>query len=148
MKRIASSANFNDAKKFTNSSGRKTAIPSLRDFNPLEIAELTGHANPESISSYSENPMEKNAHKLSGFADKPASVSSLSSRNVLADLQQPQQPQSLQVSLADSPAINVPIASSNPGLLRGAVSGLFTVVTFNNSPVNILINLEANLDRS
>ena len=46
--------------KFTNSSGRKTVIQALRDdFNPLEISELTGHANSESISSYSHNPLEK-----------------------------------------------------------------------------------------
>ncbi|KAK3730140.1 hypothetical protein QZH41_015850, partial [Actinostola sp. cb2023] len=46
--------------KFTNSSGRKTAIQSLRgEFSPLEIAELTGHANSDSISSYSHNPLEK-----------------------------------------------------------------------------------------
>ena len=43
--------------KFTYSSGRKTVIQALcDDFNPLEISELTGHANPESISSYSHKP--------------------------------------------------------------------------------------------
>jgi len=48
MQNIASIA-FLDG-KFTNSSGRKTAIQSLRDdFDPLEISELTGHANPESM---------------------------------------------------------------------------------------------------
>ncbi|KAK2556976.1 hypothetical protein P5673_020819 [Acropora cervicornis] len=58
MQSIASIASLYG--KFTNSSGRKTVIQSLRDdFDPLEISELTGHANPESISSYSHNPLEK-----------------------------------------------------------------------------------------
>ena len=38
--------------KFTNSSGCKTVIQSLReDFHPLEISELTSHANPYSIGT-------------------------------------------------------------------------------------------------
>ncbi|KAK3746503.1 hypothetical protein QZH41_001762 [Actinostola sp. cb2023] len=57
--------------KFTNSSGRKTAIQSPRgEFSPLEIAELTGHANSDSISSYSHNPLEKQrriSNKLAGY---------------------------------------------------------------------------------
>ena len=33
--------------KFTNSSGRKTVFQALRDdFDPREISELTGHADP------------------------------------------------------------------------------------------------------
>ena len=52
MKTIASIASLYG--KFTNSSGRKTIIQSLpEDFHPLEISELTGHANPDPISSYS-----------------------------------------------------------------------------------------------
>ena len=58
--------------KFTNSSGRKTVIQSLREeFHPLEIPELTSHANPYSISSYSHNPLEKQrrmSNKLAGFS--------------------------------------------------------------------------------
>ena len=51
--------------KFTNSSGCKTVIQALRDdFHPLEISELTGHANSESISSYSHNPLEKQRRML------------------------------------------------------------------------------------
>ena len=47
--------------KFTNLSGRKTVIQSLRDdFHPLKISELTGQANPDSISSYSDNPSKNN----------------------------------------------------------------------------------------
>ena len=46
MKTIASIASLD--RKFTNSSGRKTVIQSLReDFHPFEISELTGHANPD-----------------------------------------------------------------------------------------------------
>jgi hypothetical protein len=69
MRKIAFTAEMTG--KFTNTSGRKTSIQSLRDeCTPLEIAELTGHANPESISSYSHNPLEKQrimSNKLSGF---------------------------------------------------------------------------------
>ena len=70
MKTIASIASLDG--KFTNSSGRKTVIESLRkDFHPLEISELTGHANPDSISSYSHNPLEKQrriSNNLAGFS--------------------------------------------------------------------------------
>ena len=59
MKTIASIASLDG--KFTNSSGRKTVIQSLReDSHPLEISELTGHANPDSISSYTHNPLKNN----------------------------------------------------------------------------------------
>lgn len=58
--------------KFTNSSGRKTVIQSLcEDFHPLEISELAGHTNPDSISSYSHNPLGKQrrmSNKLAGFS--------------------------------------------------------------------------------
>ena len=58
MQNIASIASLDG--KFSNSSGRKTVIQALRyDFDPLEISKLTGHANPESISSYSHNHQEK-----------------------------------------------------------------------------------------
>ena len=70
MKTIAYIASLDG--KFTNSSGRKTVIQSLReDFHPLEISELTSHANPYSIPSYSDNPLEKQrrmSNKLAGFS--------------------------------------------------------------------------------
>ncbi|KAK3745836.1 hypothetical protein QZH41_004306 [Actinostola sp. cb2023] len=70
MKIIATTAGLDG--KYSNSSGRKTMIQSLRDdFHPLEICELTGHANPESISSYSHNPLEKQrrmSNHLAGFS--------------------------------------------------------------------------------
>ena len=52
--------------KFTNSSGRETVSAHGDDFDPLGISELTGHANPESISK----PREKQrrmSNKLAGF---------------------------------------------------------------------------------
>ena len=40
--------------KISNTTGRKTAIQALRGkFDPLEISELTGHADPCSTASYS-----------------------------------------------------------------------------------------------
>ena len=50
MKTIAYIASLDG--KFTNSSGHKTVIQSLpEDFHPLEISELTSHANPYSIGT-------------------------------------------------------------------------------------------------
>ena len=70
MKTIAYIASLDG--KFANSSGRKIVIQSLReDFHPLEISELTSHAHPYSISSYSHNPLEKQrrmSNKLAGFS--------------------------------------------------------------------------------
>ena len=70
--------------KFTNSSGRKTVIQALRDdFDPLEISELTGHANSETISSYSHNPLDKQrriSKKLAGFNPSTTTTNSDSSR--------------------------------------------------------------------
>lgn len=59
MKRMSEIAGIQNEGNFTNSSGRKTAIQSLRGhFDPLTISELTGHANPTSIQSYSHNSLE------------------------------------------------------------------------------------------
>ena len=45
---------------FTNSNGPKKVIQALcGDFDPMEISKLTGNTNPESIYSYSHNPLEK-----------------------------------------------------------------------------------------
>ena len=56
MKRMAELAEIQDEGRFTNSSGRKTSIQTLHGhFDPLAISELTGHANPSSIQSYSHN---------------------------------------------------------------------------------------------
>ena len=59
MKRMAETADIQNEGNFTNTSGRKTAIQSLRGhFDPLAISELTGHANPSSIQSYSHNSVQ------------------------------------------------------------------------------------------
>ena len=56
--------------KFTNSSGRKTVAQALRDdLDPLEISELAGHTNPESISSQSHNSLEKQRLMSNKLAD-------------------------------------------------------------------------------
>ena len=69
--------------KLTNSSGRKTVMQALRDdFDPLEISELTGYANPESISSYIHNPLGKQrrmSNKLPGFNPSTPTTNSYSS---------------------------------------------------------------------
>ena len=140
MKQIADKAGLKG--KFTNSSGRKTTVQLLRDeFHPLEISELTGHANAESISSYSHNPLEKQrqmSNKLSGYSN-PSSSSTSSSSSVAVAVGQPSmnmaQPQDVQNRRFDS-----------CDFLAGAVSGLFTEAHFNNSPVNIAINLHASVN--
>ena len=59
MKRMAEKAEIKNEGNFTNTSGRKTAIQSLRGhFDPLAISELTGHASPSSIQSYSHNSIQ------------------------------------------------------------------------------------------
>ena len=70
MKNMASTASLEG--KITNTSGRKTVIQSLRgEFDPLEISELTSHADPKSISSYSHNlkaQQRRMSNKLAGFS--------------------------------------------------------------------------------
>ena len=59
MKRMAEKAKIKNEGNFTNTSGRKTAIQSLRGhFDPLAISELIGHANPSSIQSYSHDSIQ------------------------------------------------------------------------------------------
>lgn len=65
-------------------------------------------------------------------------------RNALAEIQHPRA--AVDVNIHNDPLSNPAIGHNNPGFLSGAVSGLFSGVTFNNSPVNININLQANLD--
>ena len=81
MQSIASIASLDG--KFTNSSGCKTVIQALRDdFDPLEISGLTGHANSESISSNSHNPLDKQrrmSNKLAGFNPSMTTTNSDSS---------------------------------------------------------------------
>jgi len=140
--------------KFTNSSGRKTAIQSLRgEFSPLEIAELTGHANSDSISSYSHNPLEKQrrmSNKLAGYT--PA----ITATNTIVTSATETTTSSASSAISSSTSTNptmlcpaVPQARNvgSFGCLTEAVSGLFTDATFNNSTVNISINLQSNVGR-
>jgi len=56
---MAQKAEIDNEGKFTDTSGRKTAIQSLRDhFDPVAISELTGRANPSSIQSYSHKSIQ------------------------------------------------------------------------------------------
>ena len=115
-------------------SGRKTVIQSLReDFHPLEISELTSHANPYSISSYSHNPLEKQrrmSNKLAGFSKSTtttvkAAKACGSPRN-------------------NATAMATAMDNGSDGLTARALDGLFSNVSFNNSPVNISITLQTN----
>ena len=150
MQKIASIASLDG--KFTNSSGRKTVIQSLRkEFNPLEISELTGHADPNSMSSYSHNPAEKQRrmfNKLAGFtpsattttndAGNTSSTSPQLWTEVVGDSSASALPPSVQKRVHDKGSY-----SEYP---MKALSGLFTGVAFNNSPVNISINFQSNVN--
>ena len=131
--------------KFTNSSGHKTAIQALRDdFNPLEISELTGHANSESISSYSHNPLEKQrrmSNKLAGFNPSTTTANSDSSHALREIVLNSSAPPSNTAATSNRDSS----ASRSSYLMAGAVGGMFTGVTFNNSPVNISINFQSNM---
>jgi len=137
--------------KFTNSSGRKTVIQSLRDeFHPLEISELTGHADPGSIASCSHNPLEKQrrmSNKLAGFSSTVTTTTNAnrgSSTQVLREV------------TVNSPALPTTVENntttindddSHSAFTARALGGLFTGVTFTNSPVNISISFQSNLNK-
>ena len=58
MKNMVKIAGIENEGHFAPSTGRKTAIQSLRSkFDPVTISELTGHADPASVLQYSHNPM-------------------------------------------------------------------------------------------
>ena len=128
MQSIASIASLDG--KFTNSSGRKTVIQALRDdFDPLEISELTGHANPLSISSYSHNPLEKQrrmSNKLAGLNPSTTTTNS-DSRHALQELV----PNSSAPPSNTAATSNREISASRSSYqMAGAVGGMFTGVTF------------------
>jgi len=144
MKTIASTAEITG--KFSNSSGSKTAIQSLRgEFHPLEISELTGHANVDSISSYSHNPLERQrqmSHRLSGYTTSTTNSSTtINDQNVSTDI-------AVIVPAAtdvvDSAAIHGDRQDvRKSGFLAGTIGSLFKDVHFSHSPVNISINLQS-----
>ncbi|KAK3751382.1 hypothetical protein QZH41_002573 [Actinostola sp. cb2023] len=149
MKIIATTAGLDG--KYSNSSGRKTVIQSLRDdFHPLEICELTGHANPESISSYSHNPLEKQrrmSNHLAGFSTANSTTTNAtangdsrsSASNVLVEIENAR-------SLASQRVENTAKDNSSTPFPTGALAGLFSDVTFNNSPITISINLQSSVN--
>ena len=111
--------------------------------DPLEISKLTGHANPESIASYSHNPLEKQrrmSNKLAGFNPSTTTTNSYSShplREIVLN-------SSAQPSNTAATSSRDSSANRSSYLMAGAVGGMFTGVTFNNSPVNISINFQSN----
>ena len=148
MQSIASIASLDG--KFTNSSGRKTVIQALHDdFDPLEISQLTGHASPESISSYSHNPL-----KNSGDCRISWPVST-QARQLSTAINSYSSHALREIVLKSSASPSNTAATSNSDsnavrssyLMTGAVDGMFTAVTFNNSPVssNISINFQSNM---
>ncbi|KAK3740642.1 hypothetical protein QZH41_000145 [Actinostola sp. cb2023] len=149
MKTIASTAELTG--KFSNSSGRKTAIQSLRgEFHPLEISELTGHANVDSISSYSHNPLERQrqmSHRLSGYTTSTTNSSTTTNdQNVSTDI-------AVIVPAAtdvvDSAAIHGDRQDvRKSGFLAGTIGSLFKDVHFSHSPVNISINLQSHVNNT
>ena len=125
MKTIASIASLDG--KFTNSSGRKTVIQSLReDFHPLEISELT-------ISSYSHNPLEKQqrmSNKLAGFS------SSTTTTVTAANASGGPHTEALREVYVNSPALPSVVGNNtaamdngSDGLTARALGGLFTNVS-------------------
>jgi len=131
--------------KFTNSSCRKIAIQALRDnFDPLEISELTGHANPESISSYSHNSLEKQRRmsiKLAGFNPSTTTTTSELSHVLREIVLNSSAPPSNTAATSNRDSS----ASRSSYLMAGTVCGMFTGVTFDNYPVNISINFQSNM---
>jgi len=131
--------------KFTNSSGRKTVIQALRDdFDPLEISALTGHANPESISSDSHNPLEKQrrmSNKLAGINPSTTTTNSHSSHALREIGLNSSAPPSNTAATSNRDSS----ASRSSYLMAGAVGEMFTGVTFHDSPVNISINFQSNM---
>ena len=75
------------ATKLTKLRGRKIVIQALCDFfDLLEISKLTGPANPESISRYRHNTLEKQrrmSNKLAGFNPRTTTTNSYSSHDNL-----------------------------------------------------------------
>lgn len=83
MKSMAQQAGIENEGRFIKTSGRKTAVQSLQGFfDPVEILELTGHANPSSIQSYSHNSLETQKEICSRLAGSSANVQNNMTTNV------------------------------------------------------------------
>ena len=142
MQKIASIACLDG--KFTNYTDRKTVIQSLREeINPLEISELLGHADTNSIANYIHNPAEKQrrmSKKLAGFAPSAtitvkhagntSSTSPSISPGVVANSSTAALPPVVQSRVLDE-------SSYSESSIK-ALGGLFTGVTFNSSTFSSL----------
>ena len=106
----------------------KQVIQALRDdFDPLEISKLIGHANPESIASYSHNPLEKQrrmSNKLAGFNPSTTTANSYSS-HALGEivLNRSAQPSNTAATSSHDSSAN-----RSSYLMAGAVGGMFTAI--------------------
>lgn len=92
MKRMAQQAGIENERLFTNTSGCKTAVQSLwSHFDPMEIPDLTTHANPSSIQSYSCNSLQTQQqiyHRLTGCSSTTAHNNMTTSVNLSKESQQ------------------------------------------------------------
>jgi len=123
-------------------SGRKAVIQALRD--DFDLLEISSHSNPDSISSYSYNPLEKQrrmSNKLARFNPKTTTTKTDSSHALREIVLNSSAPPSNTAATSNRDSI----ASSSSYLMAGAVGVMFTGVTFNNSPLNISINFQSNM---
>ena len=62
MKTMAGTAGFDEKRRLTNHSARKTMIQKLNDIPPTHIMQLSGHRNLQSVNNYStvSNEQQKN----------------------------------------------------------------------------------------
>ena len=125
-------------------SSTRTVTQAVRDdFDPREISQLTGHANPEFISSNSHNPLEKQrrkSNKLASFNPSTKTTNSDSSyalREIVLNSSSP--PNN---TAATSNRDNSASRSSLYPYGRGSWRNVYGRI-FNNSPVNISINLKS-----
>ena len=114
--------------------------------DPLEISKLTGHANPDSIASYSHNPLEKQrkqrqmSNKLAGSNPSTTTTNSYLSQALRVIVLHSSAPPRNRAATSGRDSS----ANRSSYLMAGAVAGMFTGVTFNNSAVNISINFQSN----
>ena len=118
------------------------------EFDTLEISELTGHtdSNPKA-------QQRRMSNKLAGFSLPSTTCTTSTSTSIASTppvvaLREVTNLSSVQSSIAPNVTVNTPSSddSSFSGFLTGAVEGLFTGATFNNSPVSVNINLQSRVN--
>ena len=133
--------------KFTNSSGRKTVIQVLQvDFDPLEISELTGHANPESISSYTIILWRNSSECRIGWPVLTQACTTITNSDLSHALREIVLNSSAPPSKTAAASNRDSSASRSSYIMAGAVGGMFTGVTFNHSPVSLNISIQLQSD--